>query len=315
MAPPPPPSSTASSRQQLQSITIPRYTSTLPIHYTVVLQLPVQTWSVQRRYSAFLTLHSQLTASVGAPPATLPGKQNAGSYFLQRIVGGGGGGGGSKMLHQQGGDADGELEERRKGLERYLFDVWSAGPRWRDSRAFKAFLEWPEELPLPAPPPSSSRQSTAATEGSTRNATSTTAAAAAAASSSAKVTSTLPGSLPASSSSSTSKDGGTAYRSLGAPTASSSAAAQDRANSSNAALYTSQQQEMDRQDEQLNGLTAILRRQRHLGETINTELQEQTELLRTLDDEVESAQNKMHAAEGKMEKVEGKRTKRLFGFA
>ncbi|KAN0063686.1 hypothetical protein ACQY0O_003736 [Thecaphora frezii] len=83
----------------------------------------------------------------------------------------------------------------------------------------------------------------------------------------------------------------------------------------NTALYAAQQAQIETQDSQLDNLTAVLRRQRTLGETINTELQEHSELLAALDDEVQATQAKMNKAEGKMQKVEGNRAKRMWGLA
>ena len=70
---------------------------------------------------------------------------------------------------------------------------------------------------------------------------------------------------------------------------------------------------MDQQDEQLLNLAAILRRQRQMGEAINQELGEQTELLGQLDSEVETTQVKLSKADQKMDAFDGGKAKRKIG--
>lgn len=71
---------------------------------------------------------------------------------------------------------------------------------------------------------------------------------------------------------------------------------------------------MDQQDQQLNNLTAILRRQRQMGEAINQELGEQTELLGQLDSEVETTQAKLSKADQKMDSFDAGKAKSKVGF-
>ena len=71
---------------------------------------------------------------------------------------------------------------------------------------------------------------------------------------------------------------------------------------------------MDSQDQQLLNLTAILRRQRQMGEAINHELGEQTELLDQLDTEVETTQAKLSKADQKMDQFDGGKAKRKAGI-
>ncbi|KAN0063687.1 hypothetical protein ACQY0O_003737 [Thecaphora frezii] len=76
----------------LQTLTIPSYTPTLPIHYTIRLQLTVQTWNVSRRYSDFLSLHTHLVSTYGSllssATSTFPHKQPKASYLFSRLRGG-----------------------------------------------------------------------------------------------------------------------------------------------------------------------------------------------------------------------------------
>ena len=82
----------------------------------------------------------------------------------------------------------------------------------------------------------------------------------------------------------------------------------------NTQLFQSQTDAMDQQDEQLLNLAAILRRQRQMGEAINQELGEQTELLGQLDTEVETTQAKLSKADAKMDRFDGGAAKRKAGI-
>lgn len=91
--------------------------------YNITLRLPLRSYVFQKRYSEFATLHATLTNLVGeAPPAPLPGK----SWFRSTI-------------------ASPELTEtRRIGLEAYLRAIAeSPDRRWRDTSAWRAFLNLP----------------------------------------------------------------------------------------------------------------------------------------------------------------------------
>ncbi|KAL1900660.1 hypothetical protein Sste5346_002385 [Sporothrix stenoceras] len=91
--------------------------------YNITLRLPLRSYVFQKRYSEFATLHATLTNLVGeTPPAPLPGK----SWFRSTV-------------------ASAELTEtRRIGLEAYLRAIAeSPDRRWRDTSAWRAFLNLP----------------------------------------------------------------------------------------------------------------------------------------------------------------------------
>lgn len=91
--------------------------------YNITLRLPLRSFTVQKRYSDFLTLHSGLTDQVGAPPpATLPGK----SWFSKTV-------------------SNPDLtEERRQALEVYLQTINNIDDsRWRTTSSWRAFLNLP----------------------------------------------------------------------------------------------------------------------------------------------------------------------------
>ncbi|KAJ3007192.1 hypothetical protein HKX48_009268, partial [Thoreauomyces humboldtii] len=94
------------------------------ITYTVSLRGPSRTWTVQKRYSEFQTLHLDLTTETSLPPTVpLPPKHFSlfGSSALSDPV---------------------RIEERRRGLEGYLRGVlYSAETAWRRSCAWKTFLD------------------------------------------------------------------------------------------------------------------------------------------------------------------------------
>ncbi|KAK3332558.1 hypothetical protein B0T19DRAFT_398314 [Cercophora scortea] len=91
--------------------------------YNITLRLPLRSFVVQKRYSDFLALHQTLVSLVGSPPpAPLPSK----SWFKSTVS--------SPEL----------TEDRRASLERYLRAI--AEPpdrRWRDTSAWRAFLNLP----------------------------------------------------------------------------------------------------------------------------------------------------------------------------
>ena len=108
-------------------ISIPNTTtSDIPKPYTVyniTLRLPLRSFTVQKRYSDFVTLHSSLSEQVGAPPPSpLPSK----SWFSRTV-------------------SNPDLtEERRKGLEIYLRAINEAeDSKWRMCSAWRAFLNLP----------------------------------------------------------------------------------------------------------------------------------------------------------------------------
>ncbi|KAH8176550.1 PX domain-containing protein [Sarocladium implicatum] len=116
MAPPPEiaiPSTSVSSEGSSKPYTL----------YNITLRLPLRSFVVQKRYSDFATLHSTLLAQVGAaPPAALPGK-----HWLKSTVKS------ADLTH-----------DRQVGLEAYLKAIAeSPDRRWRDTSAWRAFLNLP----------------------------------------------------------------------------------------------------------------------------------------------------------------------------
>ncbi|PGH05072.1 hypothetical protein GX51_03170 [Blastomyces parvus] len=100
--------------------------STPPNPYTIYhisIRLPLRTFTIHKRYSDFLAFHSLLTSQVTAPPpAPLPGK----SWFVNTN---------SNPVYR---------EKRREGLETYLRAINEAeDPQWRNSTAWRAFLNLP----------------------------------------------------------------------------------------------------------------------------------------------------------------------------
>ena len=112
---------------QRVEISVPNtQTSSTPKPYTIyniTLRLPLRSFTLQKRYSDFTTLHSLLTSQAGAaPPAPLPSK----SWFTRTVS--------SPEL----------AEERRKGLEAYLKAInESDDERWRNTSAWRTFLNLP----------------------------------------------------------------------------------------------------------------------------------------------------------------------------
>lgn len=94
--------------------------------YNITLRLPLRSFTVQKRYSDFLDLHSGLTDQVGSPPpTTLPAK----SWFSKTV-------------------SNPELtEERRRGLETYLKTINEIDDsRWRTTSVWRAFLNLPSSF-------------------------------------------------------------------------------------------------------------------------------------------------------------------------
>lgn len=91
--------------------------------YNISIRLPLRTLTLQKRFSDFIALHSTLTAQVGIPP---PGSLPHKSWFSNTVS--------NPQL----------AEERRKGLETYLQSINQAeDPKWRDTSAWRAFLNLP----------------------------------------------------------------------------------------------------------------------------------------------------------------------------
>ena len=94
------------------------------IVFRIEIQAHVRSWQMWRRYSEFVDLHTELTKSIGAPPAPLPPKH----AFA--------------MLRSPKNEA--LLEERRAGLETYLRAIISAKDnKWLDTFALRDFLGVP----------------------------------------------------------------------------------------------------------------------------------------------------------------------------
>lgn len=91
--------------------------------YNISIRLPLRSYTIQKRYSDFVTFHQSLTQTVGAaPPAPLPSK----SWFTKTVS--------SPEL----------TETRRKGLETYLQSINSVDDsRWRNSPVWRTFLNLP----------------------------------------------------------------------------------------------------------------------------------------------------------------------------
>ncbi|TKY88050.1 hypothetical protein EX895_003146 [Sporisorium graminicola] len=294
--------------QPLQGISIPRYesrssTASSYIVFAVVIQLPVRSWTVYRRYSDFVRLDKNLAASPNAPsssgdrepggagkppPRPLPPRERAREWkktfsgFLSFATG-----------DQSYDDYDQEiwLKERMQALEMYLKAiVMDQDAGWRESEAFKSFIEWPMSI----------KMVTAVTSPATASprAARTTPAA--------RTTTSMPGGLPP----------GT--RALGAAAANTPRPPAQETDTTrplnNGQLFQSQTDAMDQQDEQLLNLAAILRRQRQMGEAINQELGEQTELLGQLDSEVEVTQANLSKADAKMDRFDGGKAKKKAGI-
>lgn len=94
--------------------------------YTITIRLPLRSYTLQKRYSDFLTLHSSLTETAGAaPPASIPGK----SWFKSTVS--------SPEL----------TESRRAGLESYLQTLNSIDDsRFRNTSVWRAFLNLPSSF-------------------------------------------------------------------------------------------------------------------------------------------------------------------------
>jgi regulator of vacuolar morphogenesis len=93
--------------------------------YNLTITNPLRSTVLQKRYSDFTELHSELSSAVSAsPPAPLPGK----SWWFTRTVS-------SPRL----------TEERRDGLEQYVVAIETCrDPRWRESTVWRSFLGFPQ---------------------------------------------------------------------------------------------------------------------------------------------------------------------------
>ena len=96
--------------------------------YNITLRLPpLRTFTLQKRYSDFVALHSSLISQAGgvSPPTPLPSK----SWFTR-----------TKSSPEF-------TEERRRGLEAYLIAISdSDDDRWRNTPAWRTFLNLPSSI-------------------------------------------------------------------------------------------------------------------------------------------------------------------------
>ncbi|KAL6250953.1 hypothetical protein RBB50_001161 [Rhinocladiella similis] len=94
--------------------------------YNITLRLPLRSFTVQKRYSDFISLHTGLTDQVGSPPpVSLPAK----SWFSKTVS--------NPQL----------TEERRQALETYLKTINEIDDsRWRTTSVWRSFLNLPSTL-------------------------------------------------------------------------------------------------------------------------------------------------------------------------
>ncbi|GEM06942.1 SNARE and Phox domain containing protein [Rhodotorula toruloides] len=290
------------------------------VTFTIAVSLPTRSYSVQQRYSAFDHLHQKLAATCGAPPPSPLPLKHPGSWFLSPLKAG-------REL------SDEQLEERREGLERWLRAILSdRDPRWRDSRAFKEFLAAPPDGQVGA----SERKWSATTWTAEHHALeeegrqlrtlmdkrdSQLLANSAAAHATAKEAKTKLVDLVRRLGDLTraletlAKEGMTEgelqrrsgsakqpTRVLGAAAAASLETPETRP-LDNGGIMQLQQQYMDDQDTKLEALTAALRRQRHLGEMINSELALQGDILDQVETGTDRVQGKMELAQKQMKRL------------
>ncbi|KAF7587873.1 hypothetical protein BBP40_006609, partial [Aspergillus hancockii] len=91
--------------------------------YNLILRLPLRSFTISKRYSDFVTFHKTLLTQTNTPPpASLPPK----TWFQNTVS--------NATLR----------EDRRAALETYLQAINEADdPRWRNSPAWRAFLNIP----------------------------------------------------------------------------------------------------------------------------------------------------------------------------
>jgi len=92
--------------------------------YTITLRQPLRSWTLQKRYSDFTTLHTTLASQCSntPPPYALPAK----SWFKKTV------------------SSPEFTESRRRGLESYLQHINSCDDaRWRSCAAWRQFLNLP----------------------------------------------------------------------------------------------------------------------------------------------------------------------------
>lgn len=130
------PRSNNMSNEPITSISIPRFALTQPsgsrafYAFHITLAGPVRSWTVKKRYSELLALHTKLVE-------LLP-KSDPGTPFPPKD------GIASGLWGLLGNTDEGKVEERAKGLEEWLKSVVSASdPRWRRSDVWLEFFGLP----------------------------------------------------------------------------------------------------------------------------------------------------------------------------
>jgi len=94
--------------------------------YNITLRLPLRSFTVQKRYSDFLALHSGLTDQAGSPP---PASPPAKSWFAKTVS--------NPQL----------TEERRQALETYLKTINEIDDsKWRATSVWRTFLNLPSSF-------------------------------------------------------------------------------------------------------------------------------------------------------------------------
>ncbi|OHW92162.1 PX domain-containing protein [Colletotrichum incanum] len=279
--------------------------------YNITLRLPLKSFVVQKRYSDFAGLHQTLTSLVGSPPPKpLPGK----SWFKSTVS--------SPEL----------TEQRRQGLEAYLRAIAeSPDRRWRDTTAWRAFLNLPSTGAGAAAKRSLVKAGTLVNtltdglramqeggrlgDGELRRRRDLL--------SSARVERDGLDKLSNSMAQGNGRSGGggregwasagdkaallggsrnggarTGGRVLGAPLPENE---RTRELDNNGAVQL-QRQMMSEQDEQVNTLAAIVRRQKEMGLQINDEVQEQTKMLDRLNEDADRVGGKIDVAKKRINK-------------
>ncbi|KAI9902461.1 hypothetical protein N3K66_001813 [Trichothecium roseum] len=92
--------------------------------------------------------------------------------------------------------------------------------------------------------------------------------------------------------------------SLGSKSTNSQASSSDKASlfKDNASMLQLQRDEMRGQDEQVDQLAAIIRRQKEMGLKINEEVEEQTAMLKMMDEDADRVQGKLKVGNQWMKK-------------
>ncbi|OLN83368.1 Vacuolar morphogenesis protein 7-like protein [Colletotrichum chlorophyti] len=285
--------------------------------YNITLRLPLKSFVVQKRYSDFAALHQTLTSLVGSPPPKpLPGK----SWFKSTVS--------SPDL----------TEQRRQGLETYLRAIAeSPDRRWRDTSAWRSFLNLPALAPQPPAGAAAKKalvkagtllgtltdglramqESGRLGDGELRRRRDLLSAARGDREGLEKLSNSMAqgngraggggggsreGWASAADKAALIGGGGGARpggRVLGAPLPET----QRTRELDNEGVVQLQRQMMSEQDEQVNVLASIVRRQKEMGLQINDEVQAQTAMLGRLDEDVDRVGGKINVAKNRIKKM------------